>query len=192
MKDDIADMQLKPRDGERAAVVLSAERSIRLKADASATPSGTHLGSKPIEPSVAANGHRGMEKDRLLGIRVLLVDDSPVVIDGLRSILRSASDIEIVGDATGGEEAVKKSTELAPDVVVVDAQMPDMDGVEATRRIKEAVPTAKVLFMAIHSDRVEAAIEAGADYCLGKDCTRHEFISAVRALGNGSPNSASR
>ena len=160
-------------------------------ADASASTIGTHLRSKRIEPSAAANGHRETEKDRLLGIRVLLVDDSPVIIDGLRSILRSAPDIEIIGDATGGAEAVKKSKELAPDVVVVDAQMPDMDGVEATQHIKEAVPTAKVLFMAIHTDRVEAAIEAGADYCLGKDCTRHEFISAVRALGNGSPDSNS-
>ncbi len=126
-----------------------------------------------------------------MGIRILLVDDSPVVIDGLRSIVRSTTDIEVVGDAAGGAEAIEKSKELAPDVVVVDAQMPDMDGVEATRQVKEAVRTVKVLFMAIHPDRVEAAIEAGADCCLGKDCTRHEFISAVRALGNEPPDSTS-
>ena len=183
-------MPLRKRCGSGAPVVLSAERSIRLKADASASSIATHLGSKRIKPSAAANGHARAKRDWLLGISVLLVDDSPVVIDGLRSILRSIPDIEIVGDATGGAEAVKKSRELAPDVVVVDAQMPDVDGVEATRRIKEAVPTAKVLFMAIHPDRVEAALEAGADCCLGKDCTRHEFISAVRALGNESPNNS--
>ena len=184
-------MPLKTRGGGRVPLVLSTERSIRLKADASASPIAAHLGSKRIEPSAAANGQLRTQRYRLLGIRVLLVDDSPVVIDGLQSILRPPPDIEVVGDATGGAEAVKKSRELAPDVVVVDAQMPDMDGVEATRRIKEAAPTAKVLFMAIHPDRVEDAIEAGADYCLGKDCTRHEFISAVRALGTESPDSTS-
>ena len=127
-----------------------------------------------------------------MGIRVLLVDGSPTVIDGLRSILQGCPEIEIVGEETNGADAVDKAIELRPDVVLIDAQVPGIGGVEASRRIKEALPGAKILFMAVHPDLVEAAIGAGVDCCLAKDCSRHEFIGAVRKLGNGGPNSACR
>ncbi len=124
-----------------------------------------------------------------MGIRVLLVDGSPTVIDGLRSILHGCPEIEVVGEETNGADAVDKAIELRPDVVLIDAQVPGMDGVETSRRIKEGLPGAKILFMAIHPDLVEAAIGAGVDYCIVKDCGRHEFIGAVRRLGNARPNS---
>ena len=126
-----------------------------------------------------------------MGIRVLLVDGSPTVIDGLRSILQGCPEIEAVGEETNGADAVDKAIELYPDVVLIDAQVPGMDGVEASRRIKEVLPGVKILFLAVHPDLVEAAISAGVDFCLVKDCSRHEFIVAVRALGNAGPGSVS-
>ncbi len=126
-----------------------------------------------------------------MGIRVLLVDDSPTVIDGLRSILQGCPEIEVVGEETDGADAVDKAIELRPDVVLIDAQVPWIGGVEASRRIKEVLPGAKILFMAVHPDLVEAAIGAGVDCCLVKDCSRHEFIEAVRRLGNARANSVS-
>jgi len=126
-----------------------------------------------------------------VGIRVLLVDGSPTVIDGLRSILQRCPEIEVVGEETNGADAVDKAIELRPDVVLVDAQVPGMDGVETSRRIKDVLPGVKILFMAVHTDLVEAAIGAGVDCCLVKDCSRHEFIGAVRRLGNTRPDSIS-
>ena len=126
-----------------------------------------------------------------MGIRVLLVDESPAVIDGLRSILQSCPEIEVVGEETNGADAVDKAIKLRPDVVLIDAQVPGMDGVEASRRIKEVLPDVKILFMAVHPDLVEAAIGAGVDCCLVKDCSRHEFIGAVRGLGKARPGSTS-
>ena len=127
-----------------------------------------------------------------MGIRVLLVDGSPTVIDGLRSILQGCPQIEVVGEETNGADAVEKAINLRPDVVLVDAQVPGMDGAEASRRIKEALPGVKILFMAVHPDLIEAAIGAGVDCCLVKDCSRHEFIGAVRRLGNARRNSVTR
>ena len=126
-----------------------------------------------------------------MGIRVLLVDASPTVIDGLRSILQGCPEIEVVGEETNGADAVDKAIELRPDVVLVDAQVPGMGGVETSRRIKDVLPGVKVLFMAVHPDLVEAAIGAGVDCCLVKDCSRYEFIGAVRGLGNARPDSVS-
>ena len=127
-----------------------------------------------------------------MGIRVLLVDGSLTVIDGLRSILQGCPEIEVVGAETNGADAVDKAIKLRPDVVLVDAQVPGMDGVEVSRRIKEVLPGVKILFMAVHPDLIEAAVGAGVDFCLVKDCSRHEFIGTVRRLGNPRPGSAPR
>ncbi len=127
-----------------------------------------------------------------MGIRVLLVDDSPAIIDGLRSILQGCPEIEVVGAESNGADAVDTAIELRPDVVLIDAQVPEMGGVEASRQIKEVLPDAKILFMAVQPDLVEAAIGAGVDCCVVKDCSRHEFIGAVRRLGNARTNSVAR
>jgi DNA-binding NarL/FixJ family response regulator len=114
--------------------------------------------------------------------RVLIVDDCAVVRDGLRSLLKGCPGIELIGEAGGGREGIKTAEELQPDVVLMDAQMPDLDGVEATRHIKEHSPKVKILFLTVHSSYVEAGMAAGADSHLMKDCTRDELLAAVQEV----------
>ena len=122
------------------------------------------------------------KRTRLKTIRVLIIDDSPVAIDGLRSILQTYRGVEVVGDAANGSEGIAKAKELRPSLILMDAQMPDIDGVEATRRIKGRFPDIKVLFMAVHATHVDAALDAGADGYLMKDSGREEFVQAIRRL----------
>ena len=115
-------------------------------------------------------------------ITVMIADDSPVATNGLRSILRRHPDIEVVAEADGGLEALRLAEESRPNVVLMDAQMPGMDGVEATRRLKGSFPDIKVLFMAVHGTHIDAAIEAGADGYLMKDSGAQELLEAIRKL----------
>ena len=87
--------------------------------------------------------------------------------------------IEVVGTASNGLEAVEKAQELLPDVVIMDGQMPHMDGVEATRRIKQSTPTVGILFLSVFTDYLEASIDAGADDYLAKDAELEELLSKV-------------
>ena len=116
-------------------------------------------------------------------IKVLIVDDSAAVRDGLASILRANSDINVVGEAAGGVEAMAKADQLQPHVILMDVQMPEMDGIEATRRIKERLPHAKVLVLTVHAEYVDTALAAGADGYLLKDSGRRELLQAIRELG---------
>jgi DNA-binding NarL/FixJ family response regulator len=120
--------------------------------------------------------------------RVLIVDDCMVVRDGLRSLLKGCPCIEVVGEAVGGREAIAKAGKLQPDVVLMDAQMPDLDGAEATRHIKERWPHIKVLFLTVHSSYIEAAVAAGADSHLMKDCTRQELLGAIGEVSGQKPS----
>ena len=115
-------------------------------------------------------------------ITVLIVDDSLAISDSLRSILGSHGDIEMIGVASDGEEAVARAVEYRPDVVLMDAQMPGMNGVEATRIVKRRVPETKVLFMAVHASHIDDALEAGADGFMMKDATRQELLLNIRKL----------
>lgn len=123
------------------------------------------------------------ERGTLDKIRVLIVDDSPAIRESIHSILRSHVDIEVVGTCSSGQEAICDAIRLQPHVVLVDAQMPQMDGVETTRKVKEKVPEARIIFMAVHATHIEEALKAGADGFLMKDAGRQEFLRNIRRMG---------
>lgn len=120
-------------------------------------------------------------------IRILIVDDHPVVRDGLRGMFAGEADFEVVGDAANGREAVTRSQTFDPDVVLMDLRMPEVDGVAAIRALAERGSRAHVLVLTTYdTDRdVLAAIDAGATGYLLKDTPRDELFRAVRAAARG-------
>jgi DNA-binding NarL/FixJ family response regulator len=120
-------------------------------------------------------------------IRVVLADDHGVIRDGLGRLISALEDIELVGTAADGEEAVALAAELAPDVVLMDLDMPRMDGIEATRRVLEDRPGTAVLVLTSFSDRARilGAIEAGACGYLLKDVAADEVAEGIRAAARG-------
>lgn len=120
-------------------------------------------------------------------IRVLLVDDHAMVRRGMRDFLSLHDDIEVVGEAADGAEAVERALVLEPDVVVMDLMMPGLDGVEATSRIKAARPDIEIVALTsfIEEARVVAAIEAGASGFLLKDAEADQLAAAIRAAAAG-------
>ncbi len=115
-------------------------------------------------------------------IRILIVDDSVAIREGLYSLLDGQPDFEVVGAAGDGLEGLSKALELLPDVVIMDAQMPRMDGVEATKRIKDSSNSVGVLFFSVFIEYIEMGMTAGADGYLVKDCERRELFSEVRRI----------
>jgi DNA-binding NarL/FixJ family response regulator len=115
-------------------------------------------------------------------IKVLIVDDNEVVREGLKSILKPQVDIDVIGEAVDGLDAVTKAEKLNPDVILMDAHMPGIDGTEATRRIKRGLPDVKVLFLTVYGDYVGSALDAGANWYLTKDCRRQDLMEAIRVL----------
>jgi DNA-binding NarL/FixJ family response regulator len=120
-------------------------------------------------------------------IRLLIVDDHPVVRDGLRGIFTGDDGFVVAGEAGNGAEAVAEAVRLRPDVVLMDLRMPEMGGVEATRRLREVAPSARVLVLTTYDtdDDVLPAVEAGATGYLLKDAPRDELVRAVRAAHRG-------
>jgi DNA-binding NarL/FixJ family response regulator len=120
-------------------------------------------------------------------IRLLIVDDHPVVRGGLRGMFAGAADFEVVGEAGNGLEAVERAQALRADVVLMDLRMPVMGGVEAIQRLGESAPTVRVLVLTTYDsdDDVLPAIEAGAIGYLLKDAPREELMRAVRAAFQG-------
>lgn len=120
-------------------------------------------------------------------IRVILVDDHAVVRAGLKAVLGSARDIEVVGEASNGREAVALAERLKPDVAVMDLSMPEMDGREATQEIvKKELPT-RVLVLTMHAEEeyLMSALQAGVAGYLVKSAADKELVTAVRALAHG-------
>ena len=115
-------------------------------------------------------------------IQILIVDDSAAIRDGLSSLLNQQGDFEVIGFAGDGLEAVARARELLPDVVLMDAQMPNMDGAEATRHIKQTLPGIGVLSLSVFADCLEASIAAGADGYLMKDCGLQELLTELRRV----------
>jgi len=120
-------------------------------------------------------------------IRVLLADDHNVVREGLRLILESASDIEVVGEVENGRLAVQMAKKLQPDVVVMDVVMPTLNGVEATRQLLKETPNTKVLVLSSYSDddRVQQLIEVGAIGYLVKQTAANDLLAAIREAYKG-------
>ncbi len=120
-------------------------------------------------------------------IRILLVDDHAILRAGLRAILRDEADIEVVGEASDGREAVAKAERLLPDVTLMDISMPVMDGLEATRRIHQNHPEMKVLVLTIHDNEeyLFQVLEAGGSGYLMKKSAVTELISAIRTVHQG-------
>ena len=120
-------------------------------------------------------------------IRVLIADDHPVYRDGLRILLDSLPDAEVVGEAATGEEAVDSAMSLQPDVILMDLQMPGINGIEATRRILNATPHIGVLVLTMFEDddSVFAAMRAGARGYLLKGADQQEILRAIRSIANG-------
>jgi len=118
---------------------------------------------------------------------VLLVDDHPLVRAGLTTLIGTADDLEIVGEAGGGEQAVARVGELGPEVVLMDLSMPGMDGIEATRRILAEHPQVRVVVLTSFADegRVADALAAGAVGYLLKDSDGREVLAAIRSAAQG-------
>ena len=120
-------------------------------------------------------------------IRILVVDDHAVLRDGIRALLGLHTDIEVVGEASEGKEAVGKAQELMPDVVIMDIAMPGMDGLEATRRIRKKNPKIKVLVLTQHDNKeyILSVIKAGASGYVPKRALGSELVSAIHAVQEG-------
>src|SRR5918911_2692285 len=120
-------------------------------------------------------------------IRVAIVDDQPLFTDGLGRIIGAQPEMEVVGTAHDGASGVRMCQELRPDVILMDISMPVMNGVAATRRIRDLLPDAKVLILTVHADYVHVfqGIKAGASGYLLKDCTPEDLSRAIRTVYAG-------
>jgi DNA-binding NarL/FixJ family response regulator len=131
-------------------------------------------------------------------LRVLIADDHPFFRDGMRMFLETTPDITVVGEATTGEETIAQVESLPPDVVLMDIRMPGMSGLDATRRIVETTPQARVLIVTMFEDdaTVFTAMRAGARGYVLKDAQKDDVLRAIRAVGRGeaifSPSIAAR
>ncbi len=123
---------------------------------------------------------------QLSRIRVLVVDDYPAVLVGLRRVLELDRGIEVVGEAVNGEEALCKAEQLSPDVVTMDLRMPGMDGIAATRTLKQRMPQVNVLALTMFDGEImERVMRAGASGCVVKNSDSGQIIKAVHDVHAG-------
>ncbi len=120
-------------------------------------------------------------------LRILVAEDHPLFMKGMISLLSSVPEFEVVGGAATGKEAVEHATRLQPDVVLMDLQMPEVNGIEATRRILQESPSVRVLVVTLFEDEdsVFMALRAGARGYVLKDADEEEMVLAIRAVGKG-------
>ncbi len=127
-----------------------------------------------------------MEKTVSPKIKILIVDDHNVVREGLRRILELDDTLEVIGEAKSGVEAISRAVSLMPDVVIMDLKMPGMDGITATREIKQRLPRTQVLVLTLYAeDYVEEALDAGASGYLLKDSDSKLIMMAIRQVYDG-------
>ncbi len=120
-------------------------------------------------------------------IKLLLVDDHPIVLEGLNSALKKFDDLEIVGEARTGEEALSKTEALSPNLILMDISLPGMTGIEAAKEIGKMASKAKILVLSFHegSEYVDQAIKAGVSGYLLKDTSQEELVKAIRKINQG-------
>lgn len=120
-------------------------------------------------------------------IRVLIVDDHAIVRTGLRALIKGEAGMELIGEATCGEEALSLAHSLRPDVMVLDLSLPDLDGIQVTRIIKSTQPDVRVLILTVHEDEalLREAISAGASGYIIKHAAEAELISAIHSVEIG-------
>ena len=140
---------------------------------------GRDLASRPY-------ARRGVPA-RIDPIRVVLVDDHQLVRAGLKSVLHASADITVVGEAAGGDEAVALATRMHPEVVVMDLEMPEGDGLTATRRLRDVAPDLRVLIVTMYEerDRLLGVLSAGARGFLSKSAAERELGEAIRVVASG-------
>ena len=122
-----------------------------------------------------------------MAIKVLIADDHAIVRAGLRTLITSESDLELLGEATGGLESIEKVHELNPDVLVLDISMPDLDGIEVIRALKQELSQCAILILTVHEDEalLREAIRIGAAGYIIKHAAESELIAAIRSVYRG-------
>jgi two-component system response regulator DegU len=120
-------------------------------------------------------------------VKIVLADDHGIVRDGIKSTLRDEKTFKIVGEASNGLEAIERVKTLAPDIIIIDINMPEMNGIDATTIITKKYPNTKSLVLSMHDneDYILKSIEAGASGYLLKDTNKEEFVKAIKAVAKG-------
>ncbi|MFY0626698.1 MAG: response regulator transcription factor [Reichenbachiella sp.] len=120
-------------------------------------------------------------------IKVILADDHVIVRNGIKILLESNGDIEVIGEASNGVEALEIAKELQPDIMISDIRMPIMNGIESTAKLQEVAPNTKALILSMHEDEeyIIKSVESGASGYLLKDTTKEEFSKAIHAIMDG-------
>jgi two-component system response regulator NreC len=120
-------------------------------------------------------------------IRVLLADDHKIIRDGLKTLIEKETGMAVIAEAENGRETIRLAKEFHPNVVIMDVSMPDMNGIDATRKIMEEIPGVRIIALSMHSDRryVLGMLEAGASGYLPKDCAFEELTKAIRKVAGG-------
>ncbi|MEQ6118598.1 response regulator transcription factor [Reichenbachiella sp. MALMAid0571] len=120
-------------------------------------------------------------------VKVVLADDHEIVRNGIKTLLESEGEIEVLGEASNGIEAIEKVLELKPEILILDIRMPLMNGIEATAKLREVSPDTKVLILSMHDDEeyIIKSAESGASGYLLKDTNKQEFIKAISTIKSG-------
>lgn len=128
-----------------------------------------------------------LKKEKQKKIRLLLVDDHPIVLEGIKSHLAAQAELEVVGEAANGQEGVRKAKQLLPDIVLMDISMPHMNGLEAMTQLRKRVPSSKIMVLTMHDNReyIAQIIRLGARGYVMKDTSPAELIQAIKLVHAG-------
>jgi len=176
---DIPQLVIDAREDERAIKGWRLEEGLRLEAE--------DYVSKPIEPAVLVPRIQNLLEQGTRVIRVLVVDDHTMVRDGITAVLTLQRDIEVVGEAVNGQDAIDKVKRLVPNVALMDIVMPVMSGLEATKRVTRDCPETRVLILTQYDDEENmfVAKQAGAHGFIPKRAASSDLIEGIRAVGVG-------